>query len=152
MSNFKRCRGPVRRWDRCSTLSSFTLVEVVFAIAIFAFALVSILGLMAYTSQLVQQTDMYARLSNVSSQVLGRLQSQSYAVTSTNITANGAYYFTADGLPTNSAGAYFQCNLSNVTPLGSSLNNFMQVQVSIRWPKPQFSNTNIIVTSILNYD
>jgi Tfp pilus assembly protein PilV len=145
MRDFKRCPGQAE-------LSSFTLVEVVIAIAVMAFALVSILGLMTYTSQLVQQSDTYSRLSNVSSQVLAQFESQPYAVSTNLATINATNYYTYEGLPTNSAAAYYQCNVTNANPAGWTLTNVMQIQMSIRWPKPQFINTNVIITSTLNYD
>ena len=148
-------RSSRRTWERAAkrrhALDSFTLVEVVLAIAIVAFALISMMGLMAYASQLVQQADSFTRLSNVSSQVVASLDSQAFAVSSTNVIAGGAYYFTHEGLPTNSFNAYFQCTLSNVT-VSPSPPAVMQVQVAIRWPAPHFSNTNWILTSVLNYD
>jgi uncharacterized protein (TIGR02598 family) len=147
-----RSKGHFQRSGRFPGLDSFSLVEVVITIAIVSFVLVSLLGLMAYSSQLVHQSDNYARLSNVTRQVLAGLDSKAYLVTSTNVTANATNYFTYDGLPTNSASAYYQCVLTNVTPSTSTLTNLMQVQVNIRWPKPAFTNTNSINTSILNYD
>jgi Tfp pilus assembly protein PilV len=154
-SGLHRSAGSLRRSGRFPGLDSFSLVEVVFAIAIVSFALVSLLGMMALSSQLVHQADNYARLSNVSRQVLAGLDSKAYLVTSTNVAANATNYFTYDGLPTNSANgaiAYYQCILTNVTPAASTLTNLMQVQVIIRWPSPSYSNTNLINTSILNYD
>ena len=146
--DFKRCPGPFRR----TALSSFTLVEVVIAIAVIAFVLVSILGLMAYASQLVQQSDTFSRLSNVSGQVLAQFESQPYSVSTNCASTNAVYYFTSEGLPTNNAGAYYQCNVTNADLPTWTLTNVMQIQVSIRWPKPQFTNTNVIITSTLNYD
>ena len=105
-----RSKGHFQRSGRFPGLDSFSLVEVVITIAIVSFVLVSLLGLMAYSSQLVHQSDNYARLSNVTRQVLAGLDSKAYLVTSTNVTANATNYFTYDGLPTNSASAYHQCD------------------------------------------
>lgn len=132
--------------------NSFTLVEVVIAIAVIAFVLISVLGLMTYASQLVQQADTYSRLARVTSQVLTRLNSQSYSVSTNAATKGTAYYFTAEGLPTNAASGYYECAVTNADPSPSTLVNMMQLRVSIRWPKPQFTNTNIIITSTLKYD
>ncbi len=137
---------------RQSAPNSFTLVEVVISIAVIAFVLVSILGLMAYTSQLVQQADTYSRLSNVTGQVLAQFDSQPFSVSTNSATTNAVYYYSYEGLPTNSAGAYYQCNVTNADASGWALTNVMQIQLSIRWPKPQFTNTNVIITSTLNYD
>lgn len=137
---------------RRAALNSFTLVEVVIAIAVIAFSLVSILGLMTYASQLVQQADTYSRLSRVTGQVLAQLRSQPYAVSTNCATTNAVYYFTYEGLPTNSLGAYYQCNTTNANPSTWTLTNVMQIQLTVRWPMPQFANTNVIITSTLNYD
>jgi len=132
--------------------NSFTLVEVVIAIAIIAFSLISILGLMTYTSQVLQQSDTYSRLANVSGQVLAQYDSQPFSVSTNCALTNASYYFTYEGLPTNSAGAFYQANVTNANPVGWTLTNVMQLQVTIRWPKPQFINTNVIITSSFNYD
>jgi type II secretory pathway pseudopilin PulG len=137
---------------RCPGAGSFTLVEVVIAIAVIAFVLVSVLGLLAYTSQLVQQADTYARLSNVGGQVLAQINSQPYTVSTNEAGTNAATYFTYEGIPTNSTGAYYQCNFTNANPSTWGIPNVMQIQLTIRWPSPQFVNTNIIITSAVNYD
>jgi len=134
--------------------NSFTLVEVVIAIGVVSFVLISILGLMTYTSQLVQQADTYSRLSHVTSQILTRINSQPYSVSTNAATKGTKYYFTAEGLPTNAnaSGAYYECLVTNANPSPVALANLMQVKASIRWPKPQFTNTNVIITSTLKYD
>jgi type II secretory pathway pseudopilin PulG len=151
-----RARG---RWPHGT--GSFTLVEVVISIAVTSFILISILGLMAYASRVVQQSDNNARLSMVLSQTLSILGTESYMTGKTQVGTNIAYYYTWEGVPTNSSGAYYQCNVTNATPTGFSLNDtdkfpFMEpVQIIIRWPyngTGHFANTNTIVTSINSYD
>ncbi len=148
MCDMKRCHGPARP----SGLSSFTLVEVTFAIAVIAFVLISILGLMAYASQLVQQADTYSRLAVVVGQVSAQFDSQPYSVSTNCATTNASYYFTSEGLPTNSAAAFYQCSVANADTPAWTSTNVMQIQVTIRWPSPKFTNTNVIITSTLNYD
>jgi len=148
MRSSKRSSGSLRQ----TALSSFTLVEVVIAIAVMAFVLVSILGLMTYASQLVQQTDTYSRLSNVTGQVLAQFDSQPFSVSTNCAVTNAAYYFTYEGVPTNSTGAYYRCTVTNADLPLWTLSNVMQIQVNICWPNPQFTNTNVIITSTLNYD
>jgi Tfp pilus assembly protein PilV len=132
--------------------NSFTLVEVVIAIAVIAFSLISILGLMTYTSQILQQADTYSRLSNVAGQVLAQYDSQPFSVSTSCALTNAAYYYTYEGLPTNSTGAFYQANVTNANPSVWTVTNVMQIQLTIRWPKPQFVNTNVIITSSFNYD
>jgi Tfp pilus assembly protein PilV len=144
--------GLVGQARKGSGLGSFTLVEVVIAIAVVAFVLVSLLGLMTYTSQLVQQADTYSRLSNVSSQVLAQLDSQPYSLSFAKANTNATTYFTYEGLPTNSAAGYYQCVMSKANPAGWTLSSVLQVQLTITWPKPEFTNTNVIISSTLQYD
>lgn len=157
------CGAPMRG------AASFSLVEVVIAIGVATFVLVSIFGLMAYAAQSVQQADKYARLSTVASQELALVGSQAYASTPCGHYAvsggnHGAYYnetnyYTYKGLPTNSASAYYRSVVADATP--TPLANYpftvagQQVmeplQIIIWWPSPGYANSNIIVTSVLNY-
>ena len=153
-----RARG---RWPHGT--GSFTLVEVVISIAVTSFILISILGLMAYATRVVQHSDNNARLSMVLGQTLSTLGSESYAISQSQASTNAFFYFTSEGLPTNSTGAYYQCNVTNATSAKFVLtdatrdkNQLMeQVQIMIRWPytgSGKFANTNLIVTSINFYD
>jgi uncharacterized protein (TIGR02598 family) len=132
--------------------NSFSLVEMVLAIAITGFVIVSLLGLMAYASQLLHQSDNYSRLSRVSSQVLASMASESYSVTSAIASTNGSYCFTYDGLPTNSTASYYRCNVTNFPSSVPNVTNSQMIQIIIRYPAPEYTSTNWIVTSILNYD
>jgi uncharacterized protein (TIGR02598 family) len=148
MSNVRQFPGRLR----VPRADSFTLVEVVFAIAIIAFILVSLLGLMSYTSQLVHQADTYSRLSDIVGQISARFDSQPFATSTNCANTNATYYFTSEGIPTNSPGGFYQCTVSNANAPNWTSTNVMQIQMIICWPKPQFTNTNVIVTSTLNYD
>jgi type II secretory pathway pseudopilin PulG len=160
-----------------SGLNSFSLVEVVIAIAVTSFVLVSILGLMAYASQTVQQSDKYARLATVASQALAIVASKPFArgpyglannSSGSGVLAPVTNYYTSEGLPTNAAypQSYYQCIIADATtnpatgvniakyPLKDAGGALLMepIQISIRWPSPVYNNTNIIVSSILNYD
>ncbi len=65
---------------------------------------------------MVHESDNYFRLAVVSGQMLSKLSSQSFFTTSTAAQTNAAYYYSFEGLPTNVAGAYYQCNITNATP------------------------------------
>jgi type II secretory pathway pseudopilin PulG len=153
------CSGWMRR---DLGLSGFSLVEVVIAIAVASVMLIAILGLMAYAAQTVQQSDKYARLSTVASQALANVETMQLAATPYY---NNGYpatnYYNFEGLPTNSGiiatSVYYQCIISTNTPSASGFNYAPQeivvpLQMVIRWPAPGYANTNIIVTSVLNYD
>lgn len=132
--------------------NSFTLVEVVIAVAVTAFALVTLMGLLSYALQIVQQSDNYSRLSHVAGQVLASVNSRPYATSVAYAQTNATFYFTYDGLPTNQAAAYYQCSLTNANPAASVLTNATWVQVNICWPVPECVHTNVIVSSTLKYD
>ncbi len=136
--------------------SSFTLFEVVLSIAIIGFVLISILGLMSYTLGLVRQADRYAGLSFVASQMLATLESEPFQLSTSQASTNAVFYYTFEGLPTNSAGSYYQCTIANAAPSGFPLSATMQpIQISIMWQNTGvsgFANTNILVTSVLKYD
>ena len=155
-------------------LHSFTLVEVVIAIGVATFILISLLGMMTYGSQMVQQSDKYSRLSIVTSQVLAKLGSEQFAACPYGVKwAGGGFgsvvpqtnYYTYQGLPTNSVNGtniYFQAVVADATPTTgpmfskvASQQVMEPLQVSILWPTvgtAPFANTNIIVTSVVNYN
>jgi len=159
-------------------LASFTLVEVVIAIGIASFALIAILGLMSYAGLMVQQSDKYSRLSVVSSQVLAQIASQEFGNPTNSPYANWCLNgqnpgplptttncYTFEGLPTNSVNGtnvYYQAVIADATLAGSTIatgvahQRVMEpLQISILWPKngnAAFAHTNIIITSLLNYN
>jgi type II secretory pathway pseudopilin PulG len=156
------------------SLHSFTLVEVVISIGIASFALISILGIMAYAATTVQQADKYARLTSVASQALANVGTMPFGnsllgkywrnVDTSLVQTN---YYTYEGLPTNSASGsstYYVCVLADASPSPpyTYTNSYTvakqqimePVTLTIMWPAqsgPPYANTNTIVTSILNY-
>ena len=59
-------------------------------------------------------------------------------------------------MSTNAAGAYFVCEISNVTPTSPTnptfpTNYVALLQVRTRWPSPQLTSTNVSVISLFNY-
>ena len=51
----------------------------------------------------------------------------------------------------NIADAFFRCDVSNVTPANVTTKNLALLQVSIRWPNPQLTSSNVSVISLFNY-
>jgi type II secretory pathway pseudopilin PulG len=142
-------------------LNSFSLVEVVIAIGVASFVLISILGMMSFAGQMVQQSDKYARLANVANQALANVQSEQFAATPYGLYAPGltlsyfwrTNYFTFEGLPTNS--------FNGTTPIGPMTKGIYgqqvmePLQIKIEWPivgTAAAANTNIIITSVVNYN
>jgi len=128
-----------------STRPGFTLVEVVIALGIFSFCIISVLGLMqvALASSRDSQTDssISSLVSNLSAR-LGSLDSNSV-------------FFDRTGMPvqTNAmSSAYFRASLTPVDPaavastFGLTNGNSLQVwSVSIGHPSPAYGQTFRII-------
>jgi uncharacterized protein (TIGR02598 family) len=136
--------------DASAAKSGFTLVEVVIAIGLVAFVLTSILGLAAIASNETRNADLKARLAWITERVSSEYQSQRFSSVLGNLPATN--YWDYSGMPvTNVADAYFVCEVSNVTPGTASTNNLALLQLSIRWPNPKLTSTNVCVISLFNY-
>jgi uncharacterized protein (TIGR02598 family) len=133
--------------------AAFTLVEVVIAVGLVAFVLTAILGLVAIAINETKNADLKVRLTWITEQVTSEFQSQRFATALASVPTNGSaiFYWDYSGtrLP-NSNGAYFACRVSNVTPANFSTNMAL-LQVSIRWPAPQLTSTNVSLISLFNY-
>ena len=136
--------------------AAFTLVEVVIAVGLVAFVMTAILGLAVIAANETKNADLKARLAWITERVTSEYQSQRFSrcLGSSDMPANS--YWDYSGMPvTNTTDAYFQCDVTNVTPPPASTNfttnNFALLQVSIRWPNPQLTSTNVSLISLFNY-
>jgi uncharacterized protein (TIGR02598 family) len=133
---------------------AFTLIEVVIAVGLVAFVLTAILGLVAIAANETKNADLKARLAWITEQVTSEYQSQRFSNALARVPTNSALDY--EGMPvlTNSATAYFICDVSNVTPSNSPsypTNYIALLQVRTRWPSPQLTSTNVSVISLFNY-
>jgi uncharacterized protein (TIGR02598 family) len=138
----------VRAW------AAFTLVEVVIAVGLVAFVLTAILGLVAIAANETKNADLKARLAWITEQVTSEYQSQRFSNALAGVPATN--YWDYSGMSTNAAGAYFVCEISNVTPTSPTnpafpTNYIALLQVRTRWPSPQLTSTNVSVISLFNY-
>jgi uncharacterized protein (TIGR02598 family) len=146
-----RQRGRSVRWD------AFTLVEVVIAVGLVAFVLTAILGLAAMAANETKNADLKARFAWITERVTSEYQSQRFSIALGSVPTNApaTSYWDYSGTPTNITGAYFQCDVTRATPSPASTNfttnNFALLQVSIRWPHPQLTSSNVSVISLFNY-
>jgi uncharacterized protein (TIGR02598 family) len=125
------------------------LVEVVIAVGLVAFVLTASLGLVAIAVNETKNADLKARLTWITEQVTSEYQSQRFSTALASVPTN--LYWDYSGMPlTNSNGAYFACGVTNVTPPNWSTNMAL-LQVSITWPYPQRTSTNVSLISIFNY-
>jgi uncharacterized protein (TIGR02598 family) len=129
--------------------TAFTLIEVVIAVGLVAFVLTAILGLVAIAVNETKNADLKARLTWITEQVTSEFQSQRFSTALASVPTNN--YWDYSGTRTNLSGAYFVCGVSNVTPTTNFSTNMALLQVSIRWPNPQLTSTNVSLISIFNY-
>jgi uncharacterized protein (TIGR02598 family) len=171
---FESLRGAQCRRFKESRGAGFTLVEVVLAIAIIAFALTAILGLVGLAVQGTKDADLYARLALINRRVVSEFQSQPFLVVTGSFAVHptNTSYYDLYGTPltdcygnpiaANTNAKYFQCDVTNsklVSPAPilsgtdntALIQNAAMMQVKIRWPWPQLTGTDTTVTSIVNY-
>ncbi|MGB8353721.1 MAG: prepilin-type N-terminal cleavage/methylation domain-containing protein [Chthoniobacteraceae bacterium] len=155
----------------------FTLIEVVLAVGIIAFALTAVFGLMGLAVQGTKDADVYARLGDINKRLVSSFQSQPFATVTNRVTTNviATSYYDYYGNPltdcygaTNAANTnapFFRCDVSNVTPATNSVNatnyNLLQystnsavLQIKTTWPYVSSSSTpsnnDYNVFSVLN--
>jgi Tfp pilus assembly protein PilV len=127
---------------------------VVIAVGLVAFVLTAILGLVAIAANETKNADLKARLAWITEQVTSEYQSQRFSNALASVP--GTNYWDYSGMPTNAAGAYFVCDVSNVTPTNPTNANYPTnyialLQLRTRWPSPQLTSTNVSVISLFNY-
>jgi uncharacterized protein (TIGR02598 family) len=153
ISRFAGSRRPLARVERAGGPNAFTLVEVVIAVGLVAFVLTAILGLATMAANETKNADLKARLAWITESVTSECQSQQFSTVMESMPKSN--YWDYSGTPvTNIPDAYFRCDVSNVTPPPASTNlttNFALLQVSIRWPNPQLTSTNVSLISVFNY-
>jgi uncharacterized protein (TIGR02598 family) len=150
ISRFAGSRRALARVERAGGPNAFTLVEVVIAVGLVAFVLTAILGLATMAANETKNADLKARLAWITESVTSESQSQRFATVLQSMPKTN--YWDYSGTPvTNIQDAYFVCALSKVTPMNFTTNNFALLQVSIRWPYPQLTSTNVSLISLFNY-
>ena len=127
-------------------------MEVVIAVGLVAFVLTAILGLAALAANETKNADLKARLAWITERVTSEYQSQRFSTAMGSVPTNNPVtsYWDYSGMPVTNSAGYFQCDVTRVTPLLAS-SNFALLQVSIRWPTPQLTSTNVCVISLFNY-
>lgn len=131
-------------------IHAFSLVEVTIALAVLSFAIISLLGLITVAIKSTHNSDVQGAQSAIVSTITGKLSSQNF--TNTVISLPFINYFTLQGVETNASAAIYRCEVTDVSPPGSATNFMRQVQLTIRWPPPLYSQTNIIAASFVKYD
>lgn len=94
-------------------LRAFSLIEVVLALGIISFALVSIMGVTCVGFKSFQQAISTTVETQIVQGLANQLQQTKY--TSLSVAGNTNYYFNYEGGPTNSSGAVFTVAVSTPT-------------------------------------
>ncbi len=96
-------------------LRAFTLVEVVFALGIVSFTLITLLGLLTVGIQRFHDAKNTTVESEISQQLANQLQLANYSsISANNLTV---FYFTDEGVATNASSAIYTATISAPTQL-----------------------------------
>jgi uncharacterized protein (TIGR02598 family) len=133
---------------------AFSLIEVVLAIGVVAFALLAITALLPNGIMTVRSAENLQATSNIANQLRGQLPLLSFFGTANTVADLDAatYYYTIDGLPTNAPG-YYQATFStsvnelgttttNVVNAGFYTGNAVSVLVTLTYPPGILNKTN----------
>jgi uncharacterized protein (TIGR02598 family) len=138
---------------RSSRGRAFTLIEVVFALAVASFGLVSMLGLLCVGVQTAHEAISTTTEAEIAQQLANQLQLGAYSTVSSSPSTN--FYFTQEGFATNAANAVYFANISApatlTTPGGNAANSFNMKKVVISiWSLSAGQRTNEIPIEIAN--
>jgi len=91
-------------------LRAFTLVEVVLAMGVVSFAMISMMGLLTMGLKTYHDAINATTESEITQQLANQLELAKYSSISTSTTSN--YYFTQEGISTNAANAIYSATVS----------------------------------------
>ncbi|MFA7342976.1 MAG: hypothetical protein WC003_01610 [Terrimicrobiaceae bacterium] len=130
-----------------SFASAFSLVEVVLAIGVLAFAITAMMGLLTVAMQSDKSSSSDTSLAAMSRQVFNSLKAMPYS-NLTTLTNGTNYYFDRDGSECPPSGAVYECAVK-LTP---DVNDAQRVQMTFKWPYGAAAGTtNILQAGIANY-
>ena len=128
---------------------AFSLIEVVIAIGIMAFAMTAMLSLLAVAMRSDKQSGSDTALSEMSRQVFNNLRALPYST----LPAATNYYFDLDGAPCAQTNANYTCVVTVTNDSAVASGNLTQIQMQFTWPYSAVNRpyTNIFYGSIANY-
>lgn len=123
----------------------FTLVEVAFAIALLAFAMVTLIGLLAVGLSSQKASNEDTRIAAMVGYVISTERMRPFAtVAGTGYTTN--YYFDLQGNTNASGASYLKCTVNNVSASNTSIlgtTNVATMQAVFVYPLPAATRTNV---------
>lgn len=141
--------------------AAFSLVEVVLAIGIVSFAVLSVLALLPQGILTVQNAETLQATSNIATQLRGEMKQLSFAPStpssqdSIQALSAAIYYYTTDGIPTTDpTTAYYKATFTisniNASPFSMKVvdasfnaNNAQNVQVTLAYPPAIWNKTYV---------
>lgn len=142
-SSANRCVGLVLRGRR-----AFSLVEVVLALGIVAFVMVSVLGLMSVGIKANKESAEDIAVGFITQYVASTLRLEGFNEVSVNsdyADANPDFYFDVNGAPSTSQNGVFACTITRSTPSGAPANGTLFLKAEIAWPRQAVQRTTQIV-------
>jgi uncharacterized protein (TIGR02598 family) len=133
---------------KCAGQRAFSLIEVVLAIGILAFAITAMMGLLTVAMQSDKASSSDTAIAAMSRQVFNSLKAMPYA----SLPTGTNYYFDADGTECAPSGALYECAVTLKDDPNLAAGNAKQVKMTIKWPYgATFGTTNILQAGIANY-
>ncbi len=133
--------------------NGFTLVEVAFAIAVLAFVLVTLIGLLTVGLSTQKSSSEDTRLAAMVGYVIATERMKPFAtVCSPTYTTSTPYYFDLQGNTNAQSASYLQCSVSNVSSLsgnssflgiGNGNTNIAPMKAVFTYPLPSQVKTNV---------
>jgi len=118
---------------------AFSLIEVMLALGIVAFCLVTLMGLMTVGLQTSRDSTDTVQAADIASMLVSLRRTSptnslptSFALPPLNLPANGTLYLAADGAVTSSAQASYRLTYGVVT----NSSQFSSLQLMLTWPPP----------------
>lgn len=148
---------------------AFSLVEVVLALGIFAFAIIALFGLISASLQSSRESASDLSLGLMTQTVSSVLKMEGFASAATNAAygtnTSDIFFFNSDGELARGAGgkpvsaaqtnSFFTCAVTRVQPAGLSTTNALAFRVVFSWPHnaPRAQRqTRTVLTSLANYE
>ena len=147
-------RGSKTRGRRRSHPAAFSLVEVVLALGVVSFGLISLMGLLTVGLKTFHDAMTTTTEAEISQQISNQLQLANFSTISTN-TQPTYYYFTEEGVSTNAANAIYTAQVQPpqklTVPGGdpTSTANTLTFEILI-WSKNAPQTTNAAPVQIAN--
>ena len=116
------------RWNTSNRQPGFSLIEVVIALGIMGFALVSILGLMTVGLHSSKTSREYTLLSAMAQEVIADVRSQPYDTLATQ-----TYTFDEEGNLTTGTDAVYECK-TQFAPVNPNQPGLTRVSLQFSWP------------------